>query len=133
MARVFLLRVESQGVGRILSRREMGTPEDLAVLLENEVIDVGSTAPAYLESKFPLSVSPTYLVMFRIAVSLPMPLMDLLGEGGILYEGSSPRVRPLWVAVLPGYELQTDQRWLLQKIAAEPVDSLGWRCARCRH
>lgn len=88
---------------------QMGTPEDIAILLENEVIDLGATAPAYLESKFPLSsVSdlPSDVSDSCVAANASM---ELLGEGGILYEEEfKPRgLRPLWVAVLPGYELQT--------------------------
>ena len=109
-ASVFIEEAESDGVAiDYFPAGQMGTPEDLAVLLETEVLDVGSTAPAYLESKFPLSsVSdlPSNVADSCVAANA---MMDLLGEGGILYEEEfEPRgLRPLWVAVLPGYEIQT--------------------------
>lgn len=128
-ASVFIEEVESQGVPvEYFPAGQMGTPEDLAVLLENEVIDVGSTAPAYLESKFPLSSVSDLPSDVSDSCVAANAMMDLLGEGGILYEEEfAPRgLRPLWVAVLPGYELQT----ATQRVATpEDVQNLLIRSA----
>lgn len=107
---------------------QMGTPEDLAVLLETEVIDVGSTAPAYLESKFPLSSVSDLPSDVSDSCVAANAMMDLLGEDGILYqEEFKPRgLRPLWVAVLPGYELQTATK---RVEAPEDVEGLLIRSA----
>lgn len=109
-ASVFIEEAESDGVPiDYFPAGQMGTPEDLAVLLETEVLDVGSTAPAYLESKFPLSSVSDLPSDVSDSCVAANAMMDLLGEDGILYEEEfKPRgLRPLWVAVLPGYELQT--------------------------
>lgn len=91
---------------------QLGTPEDLAVLLQEGVVDISATAPAYLEDSFPLtSVSdlPSKVGDSCVAANA---MMELLSEGGILYEEEfAPRgLRPLWVAVLPSYELITIDR-----------------------
>lgn len=109
-ASVFIEEAEANGIGiDYFPAGQMGNPEDLAVLLETEVIDVGSTAPAYLESKFPLSSVSDLPSDVSDSCVAANAMMDLLGEDGILYEEEfKPRgLRPLWVAVLPGYELQT--------------------------
>lgn len=122
-ASVFLEEAESNGVAiDYFPSGQMGTPEDLAVLLETGVIDLGSTAPAYLESKFPLSSVSDLPSDVSDSCVAANAMMDLLGEGGILYEEEfEPRgLRPLWVAVLPGYELQT-----ATKRVASPEDVEG--------
>lgn len=109
-ASVFIEEAEASGVPiDYFPAGQMGSPEDLAVLLETEVIDAGSTAPAYLESKFPLSSVSDLPSDVSDSCVAANAMMDLLGEDGILYEEEfKPRgLRPLWVAVLPGYELQT--------------------------
>jgi len=109
-ASVFIDEAEASGVPiDYFPAAQMGTPEDLAVLLETEVLDAGSTAPAYLESKFPLSSVSDLPSDVSDSCVAANAMMDLLGEDGILYqEEFKPRgLRPLWVAVLPGYELQT--------------------------
>lgn len=109
-ASVFIEEAEASGIAiDYFPSGQMGTPEDLAVLLETEVIDVGSTAPAYLESKFPLSSVSDLPRDVSDSCVAANAMMDLLAEDGILYEEEfEPRgLRPLWVAVLPGYELQT--------------------------
>lgn len=109
-ASVFIEEMEDHGLPiDYYPAGQMGTPEDIAVLLENEVIDLGATAPAYLESKFPLSSVSDLPSEVSDSCVASHAMMELLGEDGILYEEEfEPRgLRPLWVAVLPGYELQT--------------------------
>lgn len=109
-ASIFIDEAEDSGIAiDYFPSGQMGTPEDLAVLLETEVIELGSTAPAYLESKFPLSSVSDLPSDVSDSCVAANAMMDLLGEDGILYEEEfEPRgLRPLWVAVLPGYELQT--------------------------
>lgn len=110
---VFMEELAHSGVGiDYFPSGQLGSPEDLAVLLQEGVVDISATAPAYLEDRFPLtSVSdlPSKVGDSCVAANA---MMDLLSEGGILYEEEfAPRgLRPLWVAVLPSYELITIDR-----------------------
>ena len=86
-ASVFIDEAEASGVPiDYFPAAQMGTPEDLAVLLETEVLDAGSTAPAYLESKFPLSSVSDLPSDVSDSCVAANAMMDLLGEDGILYQ-----------------------------------------------
>lgn len=88
---------------------QMGTPRDLASLTRSGVIDIGPASPAYLSDQLPLSSVSDLPGLVDDSCVGANALFDMLTPGGILYEEEyAPRgLRPLWVSVLPSYEILT--------------------------
>lgn len=86
---------------------QMGNAKDLAVLVKTDVLDMGPASAAYLEDELPLSSVSDLPNMTDDACVAANAMMDLLGEGDILYEAEyEPQgLRPLWVSIIPGYEV----------------------------
>lgn len=88
---------------------QMGNARDLAHLTRTGVLDIAPASPAYLEDELPLSSVSDLPNMTQDACVAANAMMDLLDEDGILYEAEyEPRgLRPLWIAIIPGYEVMT--------------------------
>lgn len=88
---------------------QMGNAEDLASLISTDNIDIGPASAAYLEDKLPLSSVGDLPMMTTDACVASDSMMDLLDEDGILYkeEYEDRGLRPLWVSIIPGYEVMT--------------------------
>lgn len=88
---------------------QMGKSRDLAHFVQTGVLDIAPVAPAYVEDEFPLSSVGDLPSEGADACVVANAMMELLEEGGILYENEfkDRGVRPLWVSVIPGYELVT--------------------------
>lgn len=88
---------------------QMGNARDLAHLARSGVLDVAPASPAYLEDELPLSSVADLPNMTQDACVAANAMMDLLAEDGVLYEAEyEPRgLRPLWIAIIPGYEMMT--------------------------
>lgn len=105
---VFLSEMDSVGFNvAYFPAGQMGNAQDLATLVKTNVLDIGPASAAYLEDQFPLSSVSDLPNMTSDACAAANAMMDLLGEGGILYEAEykSQGLRPLWVSIIPGYEL----------------------------
>lgn len=91
---------------------QMGTPQDLAVLARTGVVSVAPASAAYLEDQLPLSSVSDLPNMTTDACVAARSMMDLLSEGGILYEQEYEPfgVRPLWISIIPNYEILTNDR-----------------------
>lgn len=91
---------------------QMGNARDLANLVESEVVDIGPASAAYLEDKFPLSSVSDLPAMTDDACVAANSMMELLSEGGILHEEEYGKagLKPLWIAIIPGYEMMTKDR-----------------------
>ncbi len=101
---------------------QMGNAEDLASLVSTDNIDIGPASAAYLEDKLPLSSVGDLPMMTTDACVASDSMMDLLDENGILYkeEYEDRGLRPLWVSIIPGYEVMTSNTKV-----EEPADVRG--------
>ncbi|GAB3051136.1 TRAP transporter substrate-binding protein DctP [Sediminivirga luteola] len=88
---------------------QMGGPREVLSLNRAGSLDITPAAPAYLADQLPLSSVTDLPGLFENSCVAARSLQELLSPGGILYEEEyEPRgLRPLWVAVLPGYEIMT--------------------------
>ncbi|WP_258234330.1 TRAP transporter substrate-binding protein [Brevibacterium oceani] len=91
---------------------QMGTPRDLVSLNRSGVLDITPASPAYLADQLPLSSVSDLPGMVEDSCTGARALFDMMSPGGILYEQEyEPRgLRPLWVSVLPSYEILTVSR-----------------------
>lgn len=101
---------------------QMGSPEDLAILVRTDVVTVAPASAAYLEDMLPLSSVSDLPNMTTDACVASHAMMDLLSEGGILYEQEYEPLglRPLWISIIPNYEVLTANRPV-----SEPADLAG--------
>lgn len=101
---------------------QMGSPEDLAILVRTNVVTVAPASAAYLEDMLPLSSVSDLPNMTTDACVAANSMMDLLSEGGILYEEEYKPLglRPLWISIIPNYEVLTANRPV-----SEPADLQG--------
>ncbi|WP_190273515.1 TRAP transporter substrate-binding protein DctP [Crystallibacter crystallopoietes] len=124
---VFLEKMEAAGFDvSYFPSGQMGSAQDLAALVKSEVLDIGPASAAYLEDQFPLSSVSDLPNMTDDACVASGAMMDLLGEGGILYEAEyRPQgLRPLWISIIPGYEVMTAST---QVTTPDDVDGLVMR------
>lgn len=91
---------------------QMGTPRDLVSLNRSGVVDISPASAAYLSDQLPLSSVSDLPGFVDDSCVGADALFDMMSPGGILYEEEyAPRgLRPLWVSVLPSYELLTVDR-----------------------
>lgn len=109
-ASVFQDEMQNEGFGiDYFPAGQMGNARDLAHLARSGVLDVAPASPAYLEDELPLSSVSDLPNMTQDACVAADAMMELLAEDGILYEAEyEPRgLRPLWIAIIPGYEVMT--------------------------
>lgn len=107
---VFLEKLKEDGIDtEYYPSGQMGNAEDLASLISTDNIDIGPASAAYLEDKLPLSSVGDLPMMTTDACVASDSMMDLLDEDGILYkeEYEDRGLRPLWVSIIPGYEVMT--------------------------
>lgn len=107
---VFLDELDAGGIAtEYYPSRQMGNAEDLASLISTDNVDIGPASAAYLEDKLPLSSVGDLPMMTTDACVASDSMMDLLDENGILYqeEYEDRGLRPLWVSIIPGYEVMT--------------------------
>lgn len=107
---VFINTLKEDGIGtEYFPSGQMGNAEDLASLISTDNIDIAPASAAYLEDKFPLSSVGDLPMMTTDACVAADSMMDLLDEDGILYteEYKDRGLRPLWVSIIPGYEVMT--------------------------
>lgn len=88
---------------------QMGTPRDLVSLNRSGVLDITPASPAYLADQLPLSSVSDLPGLVKDSCVGAQALFDMMSPGGVLYEEEyEPRgLRPLWVSVLPSYEILT--------------------------
>jgi TRAP-type C4-dicarboxylate transport system substrate-binding protein len=91
---------------------QMGTPRDLVSLNRSGVLDITPASPAYLSDQLPLSSVSDLPGLVEDSCTGARALFDMMSPGGILYEQEyKPRgLRPLWVSVLPSYEILSVSR-----------------------
>lgn len=91
---------------------QMGNPQDLATLVGAGVLTIAPASAAYLEDQFPLASVSDLPNMTTDACVAANAMMDLLSEGGILYEEEYEPMgmRPLWISIIPNYEILTASR-----------------------
>lgn len=107
---VFLDELDKGGIAtEYYPSGQMGNAEDLASLISTGNVDIGPASAAYLEDKLPLSSVGDLPMMTTDACVASDSMMDLLAEDGILYqeEYKDRGLRPLWVSIIPGYEVMT--------------------------
>lgn len=112
-ASVFIEQLEGSGFEvEYFPAGQMGTPQDLAILARTGVVSVAPASAAYLEDQLPLSSVSDLPDMTTDACVAARSMMDLLSEGGILYEQEYAPfgVRPLWISIIPNYEVLTVDR-----------------------
>lgn len=120
---VFIDGLEAEGFEvEYFPAGQMGSPQDLAILARSGVIDVAPASAAYLEDQLPLSSVSDLPDMTTDACVAGRSMMDLLGEGGLLYEEEYEPfgVRPLWISIIPNYEILTADRPVV-----DPDDAQG--------
>lgn len=88
---------------------QMGTPRDLVSLNRSGVLDISPASAAYLSDQLPLSSVSDLPGFVEDSCVGANALFEMMSPGGILYEEEyAPRgLRPLWVSVLPSYEILT--------------------------
>jgi TRAP-type C4-dicarboxylate transport system substrate-binding protein len=109
---VFLDKLKEDGIDtEYYPSGQMGNAEDLASLISTDNIDIGPASAAYLEDKLPLSSVGDLPMMTTDACVASNSMMDLLDEDGVLYkeEYEDRELRPLWVSIIPGYEVMTSK------------------------
>lgn len=91
---------------------QMGNAQDLESLVTTGNLDIAPASPAYLEDKYPLASVGDLPNWTEDACVATHAMSDLSEPGGILYEEEfQPRgLRPLWIAIIPGYEVMTSNR-----------------------
>lgn len=107
---VFLAELDKDGIATdYYPSGQMGNAEDLASLISTDNVDIGPASAAYLEDKLPLSSVGDLPMMTTDACVASDSMMDLLDEDGILFkeEYKDRGLRPLWVSIIPGYEVMT--------------------------
>lgn len=120
---VFLDELDAGGIAtEYYPSGQMGNAEDLASLISTDNIDIGPASAAYLEDKLPLSSVGDLPMMTTDACVASNSMMNLLDEDGILYkeEYEDRGLRPLWVSIIPGYEVMTSSTKV-----EEPTDVNG--------
>lgn len=100
---------------------QMGGPQDLAILAQTGVVSVAPASAAYLEDQLPLSSVSDLPNMTTDACVAARSMMDLLSEDGVLYqeEYEPLGVRPLWISIIPNYEILTADRQVTSPEDAE--------------
>lgn len=109
----FIEGLESSGVAvEYYPSGQLGNARDLANMVRENALDIAPASPAYLEDELPLSSVSDLPNMTDDACVAANAMMKLLSPGGTLYEREyKPRMmRPLWVAIIPSYEIMTAQR-----------------------
>ncbi|MBC3191797.1 TRAP transporter substrate-binding protein DctP [Pseudonocardia sp. C8] len=115
-ARHFIARAEELSGGTVkfdyFPAAQMGDAENLVDLTRAGVVDVATAVPAYVPAKLPLSGVADLPGATTDACDGSLAFERLSAPGGILWEKDFTRndIRPLFVAVLPGYEVMTRTR-----------------------
>ena len=110
---VFMETMEQEGLDfQYFPAGQMGNARDLANMVRTGVVDVAPASAAYLEDQFPLTSVSDLPGMTNDACVAARSLMKLLHPGGVLYEEEyGPRgMRPLWVNIVPNYEIMTTDK-----------------------
>lgn len=91
---------------------QLGTARDIINMARAGSLEIAPAAPSYLADQLPLSSVSDLPGLTEDSCVASAAFRDVLAEDGILYqEEYKPRgLRPLWVAVIPGYELMTVSR-----------------------
>lgn len=91
---------------------QLGGARDIVNLAQAGSLEITPAAPAYLADQLPLSSVTDLPGLEEDSCVAAAAYTDVLSEDGILYqEEYEPRgLRPLWVAVIPGYEIMTVSR-----------------------
>lgn len=109
------LREQGPGAGLGLeyyASGQLGKQWDMPTIVRTGVADISVVSPSYVASEMPLSSVGDLPGLVRDSCQAGYALMDLMSEGGILYEEEfAPlNLRPLWVGVIPAYESMTSGR-----------------------
>lgn len=91
---------------------QLGSARDIVNLAQAGSLEITPAAPAYLSDQLPLSSVTDLPGLADDSCVASAAYRDVLSEDGVLYqEEYEPRgLRPLWVAVIPGYEIMTVSR-----------------------
>lgn len=89
---------------------QLGKATDYVKLVAGGAVDIGVVSPPYLSDKLPLSNVGDLPGLSGDSCTTARAVSELTREGGILYEQEfAPRgLRPLFVGVVPQYELFTN-------------------------
>lgn len=110
---IFMDAMEQEGLEfEYFPAGQMGNARDLANMVRTNVVDVAPASAAYLEDQFPLTSVSDLPGTTNNACVAARALMKLLQPGGVLYEEEyGPRgMRPLWVNIVPNYEIMTTDK-----------------------
>ena len=91
---------------------QLGRARDIVNLAQAGSLEITPAAPSYLSDQLPLSSVTDLPGLAEDSCVASAAFRELLDEGGVLYEEEyAPRgLRPLWVAVIPSYEIMTASR-----------------------
>lgn len=91
---------------------QLGKQWDMPTVVRTGVADISVVSPSYVASEMPLSSVGDLPGLVQDSCQASYALMDLMSEGGILYEEEFEplNLRPLWVGVIPSYEAMTAGR-----------------------
>ena len=91
---------------------QLGSARDIVNLAQAGSLEITPAAPSYLSDQLPLSSVTDLPGLADDSCVASAAFRDLLDEDGVLYEEEyAPRgLRPLWVAVIPSYEIMTASR-----------------------
>lgn len=98
---------------------QMGKAKDFLRLTQSGVIDVGYVVPSYISEKMPLSAVAELPGSFNNSCQVMHAYWDLAKEGGYLYEHEFRvnKIRPLFIAALPPYQVVLGNSGRFQKLA----------------
>lgn len=107
---------------------QLGKAKDLLALTQSGVTDVGYVVPSYTSDKMPLSAVAELPGSFGDSCSATLAYWKLARDGGVLAkkEFEPNRVRPMFVIVMPPYQIFTGSK-PLTKISS--VEGLKLRTA----
>lgn len=91
---------------------QLGKQWDMPTVVRTGVADISVVSPSYVSSEMPLSSVGDLPGLVQDSCQAGYALMELMSEGGILYEEEFEplNLRPLWVGVIPAYEAMTAGR-----------------------
>ena len=98
---------------------QMGKARDMLMLTQSGVIDIGYIGPAYVSDKMPLSAVAELPGSARTACEVMNAYWKLVQPGGYLYENEYKRnrIRPLFLAALPPYQMIIGSGRKLERMA----------------
>ena len=98
---------------------QAGKAKDMLSLTQSGVLDIGYVGPAYVSDKMPLSGVGELPGLFTTSCQVTKAYWSLAKEGGYFYEKEFKpnKIRPLFIAALPPYQLAVSNNKALNDLS----------------